>query len=353
MKTFLKNLATQKGEACVTITMQTHRTRPDNFQDPILLKNLIKETEQRLKLEFPHDVVVDRINKLNKLAAEIDHDKNLNGLILAVGNETAEYLQLPIKVENRVVVNKSFATRALMRALQEQADYYVLVLSRQKARLIRAYADQVIEESGNPFPIENTDLYETSRLKQSMANTSENLIEEFFNRVDKAVQPIWKENPAPIFLATEIRNFDHYLKVEDHNAVVGQVNPTHDNEKAHQVILSSWPSVQQQIHLLNKERIGQLKDVSGNRKYVSNLNDIWLALQEGRGDTLFVKRGFHQPARIVNNNVVITDEINGYMVIEDIVDEMIEANQNHGGSTVFVDEDDLAPFQGVALTTRF
>jgi protein tyrosine/serine phosphatase len=48
----LEALATEKNTPCVTISLNTHRTHPDNAQDVILLKNLLKEAEERVIKEF-------------------------------------------------------------------------------------------------------------------------------------------------------------------------------------------------------------------------------------------------------------------------------------------------------------
>jgi hypothetical protein len=48
----LQALATEKNTPCVSILLNTHRTHPDNVQDVILLKNLLKEAEERVLNEF-------------------------------------------------------------------------------------------------------------------------------------------------------------------------------------------------------------------------------------------------------------------------------------------------------------
>jgi len=37
---------------CVSLYMPTHRTHPDNLQDPILFKNLVKKLEQSLLQKY-------------------------------------------------------------------------------------------------------------------------------------------------------------------------------------------------------------------------------------------------------------------------------------------------------------
>lgn len=353
MKKILKNLAAHSGEASVTIIAKTHRTRPDNLQDPILIKNLVKEAEQRLVAEYDRSVADDRINKLNKLVAGIDYDKSSDGLILVAGAETAELLHLPVSVENRVVIDETFATRDLVRAIQEQGEYYVLVLSRQQARLLKAFNNQVTQEFGKPFPIENSDLYTTDKQKLSTSKGTDNLIEEFFNRIDKEVQAIVKLHRLPVILATEERNYDHYVKMADNAIVVGHLNMNRDDEKAHHIVTAAWPVLQKYMLNKNEQRISELKQAVGQQKFMSDLSDIWRAVNEGRGETLFVKRGYFQPARIENESIVPVDSPNGASVVDDIVDEMIERNIQHGGDTVFMEGHELDTFNGVALTTRF
>lgn len=61
----LEKLAAEKSSACITISMNTHRTSPDNLEDIVRLKNLLNEAHERvtqrikrLKLSFMNLVKV-------------------------------------------------------------------------------------------------------------------------------------------------------------------------------------------------------------------------------------------------------------------------------------------------------
>lgn len=41
-----EKLANEKSTTCVTISLNTHKTYPENAQDEIVLKNLLKEAEK-------------------------------------------------------------------------------------------------------------------------------------------------------------------------------------------------------------------------------------------------------------------------------------------------------------------
>lgn len=356
MNTLLKKLKDIKSDCCITIILNTHRTKPDNQKDPILLKNLLKEAEQRLLNDYDKRFTESIINRIKTFAGEIDHNYNLESLVLFISDEIAEYTRLPITVIDRVVIDSTFATRDLVRAMHEQTSYYVLVLSRQNARLIEAHNDNVIQEFSDPFPIRNETLFATDKLKLSTAKGQDNLIEEFFNWVDKVVNKAIAENPLPVLLVTEERNYHHYLKVADKKEnIIGHLNKNRDDEKSHHIVEEAWVVVNDTIKLKNSERITELKKAVSASSFASDFTEIWQAIKSGRGKTLFVKKGYFQPAKIENDKVVLVDEQSSKDkdVIDDIIDELIELNLSYGGDAVFVEGDELKDFGGLALTLRY
>ena len=356
MNLTLKQLKDIYSDCCITILLNTHRTRPDNERDPIVLKNLVKDAETRLLNDYDKRFAKNITDRINQLVDSIDHNHNLESLVLFVSEDVSEFARLPVEVEDRVAIDETFATRALIRALNQQKAYYVLVLSRDETRLIEAFNDKVVQEIGKPFPIENNTLYSTDRLKLSTAQGQDNLIEEFFNRVDKEVNQIRNDNPLPVLVCTEERNFHHYLKIADRkDTILGHLNKNRMHEKDHAIVSEAWP-VMEEVRLQNNAtRLEELRIALGSGMFLSDFGDIWKAILEGRGKTLFVQEGLFQPARLNGNEIEIVpmEDSDKKGVIDDIIDEMIENNMRFGGDIVFLAEDDLKDFQGLALVTRY
>lgn len=355
MNPLLQKVRNIYQEGCVTITLKTHRMRPDNEKDPINLRNLIKEAEKRLYNDYEKRFVWPIIENLNKLAEKIDHSHNLDSLIIFASRDFAEHTTLPVTVGDRVVIDNTFATRDLVRAMHQESAYYVLVLSRQKARLIEAFNDTVTEEKAGPFPVGNK-LYATDKEKLSTSKGQDSLIEEFFNRVDKIFSETVKDNPLPLFLATETRNFHHYLKVADkRDMIIGHLNQNRDAEKARSIVSDVWNEMSLLIKKRNKERLNELFKAVSNNKFLTDYTEMWKAIKQGRGKTLFVKKGFFKPALLVNDEVTLVDHHlkDQKGIIDDIIDEMIELNLQSGGDTVFIEGDEIKKFGNVALITRY
>ena len=353
----LKMLKNVISESCVSIILNTHRTKPDNQKDALLLKNLIKEAEERLFADEDKRNTQLLVQKLQTLESQIDHNYNLESLILYVNEDIAEYVRLPIAVEDRVVIDHTFATRDLVRSLHLESNYYVLVLSQQKTRLIEAFNDKVVCEIEEPFPIENTQFYSTSGIKLSNASKQTNLIGEFFNRIDKEVNNIRKNNPLPVLICTEESNYHEYLKIADKKDSIFEtyLNKNRVDEKAHAIVTEAWKIVKDFTVEKNNARIAELKNAVGTGKFLSDVNDIWKAIMEGRIQTLFIEQGLFQPA-ILEANVIrkVADEDRDKKeVIDDIYDEMIEMNMDYGGDVVFLPKGELDNFNGFGAITRY
>jgi hypothetical protein len=355
MNHLLKQLKDIRAEGCVSLCLNTHRTKPGYLKDAILLKNLLREAEKKLPDVLDKRKAKKLIERMNTLAESIDHSHNLESLIIFINEEVAEYIRLPIEVTDRAVVDNTFATRDLVRALHRQAEYYVLVISRNQARLIEAANDRLIGEAGPPFPVQNKSLYATDKLSLSMARGTDNLIEEFFNQVDKVVQEQTKHNPMPIILVTEERNRFHYEKVTDKNKLIGHLNQNRDAEKAQNIVRDAWKIVKEVNEKRIRQRKEELREAVARQNFLTDLSEIWLAVNEGRGKTVFVSADYFQPARIVNGRVILAEElpVDTPGFVDDIVDEIIEINLKHGGDTVFLPGSQMEKFGGVALVTRY
>ncbi len=116
-------LQQMKSYPSVSITLPTHRTFPDNKQDAVLLEDLIRQARKRLLEEVKEEEANGLIRQLESLATEIDHQHNLEGLVLFVSKELAKYYRVPFTVPERVVVDDTFLTRDLVFALNRSKPY--------------------------------------------------------------------------------------------------------------------------------------------------------------------------------------------------------------------------------------
>ncbi|MCB9282886.1 MAG: hypothetical protein H6563_02335 [Lewinellaceae bacterium] len=354
IKETLKKLRDVRAEGCVSILLPTHRTHPDNKRDFILLRNMLNEAKERILQEYDKRQVPETLANLEELAERIDPRYNLDGLAIYLNEEICEYVRLPMPVEPRIILDKTFATRDLLRALDQIENYYILRLSEQEAHLFGAFTDRIIDECiVNNFPHIN-ELYTTDTLKASYPTVQENYHKEYLNRVDKDLQQVLREEPGLVIIAGADRNYHYFLEItDDKRPIIGHLPGNWDEESLVNLAQESWNLVQYYIWQESQKSMEQIGDAISKNRLITSLGDIWSAILEGRGDTLYVEKSYFQPAILEDGLVIAVDREDQPDVVPDLVDEMIEFQMKHGGKVSFMEDGALEEFGRIALKTRY
>ena len=344
----------------VTITLPTHRTSPENRQDPIRLKNLIAETSGRLLQEFSKREAGPVLARLDQLADSIDYRYTLDGLACFINQDFTRVFSLPFTLKERVVIDETFATRDLVFALNRTPRYWVLALSEQPTRLYEGTRETLIEIQQEGFPITHEGPGGATALPSGPAGRQSAYRDEyhrqFFRKVDAAFAPFSADDPLPLAVVGVDRYLSFFNEVTSHrNAIVATVNGSHDKTPPHELGALVWPEVKASLAKRREEAFTELDKAIGERKIASSVGEVWRFANEGRGNLLLVEEDFYFPA--------ILDESGTHLlpagdpmapgVIDDAVDDIIETVLNKQGRVVFVDSGRLEDHQRIALTLRY
>jgi hypothetical protein len=103
-----------------------------------------------------------------------------------------------------------------------------------------------------------------------------------------------------------------------------------------------------------QEALALLEDRTSAKRVVSGISSAWLAAQAERPEMLAVEEGYFYPARVDATGQLLSpaDDIEHPDVIDDAVDELIEAVLHRGGWVALVEDGALAHHDRVALTLR-
>ena len=131
---------------CLSLYQPTHRQHPDNVQDPIRFRNLVKELGESLRQKYPKREMASLLEPFEALAdnkAFWNHTADGLAVLGAPGMFRAYRLQRP--VAELVVVADSFHTKPLMRITQSADHYQILGLSRNSFKLFEGNRDSLLE----------------------------------------------------------------------------------------------------------------------------------------------------------------------------------------------------------------
>lgn len=144
-------LESVNGGPCLSLYQETHRTSPDNIQDPIRFRNLVRLLELSLREKYPESNVQDFMQPFDSLAK--DHEfwaHTLEGLAVLVGNDQFLVFRLRRAVPELAVAENVFFLGPLRRYLQSVDSFQILGLSLNKLRLFEGNRDFLYEITPDP-----------------------------------------------------------------------------------------------------------------------------------------------------------------------------------------------------------
>ena len=344
---------------CLTITLPTHRTRPDNKQDPIRVKNLVTEGTNRLLGEFSKREVAPLLDRLNALVDAIDYEYTLDGLMLAVNRDIAREFVLPFTLNERVVVDETFFTRDLVHALNRAHRYWVLSLSEQPTRLFAATRDDLEEITTGGFPMRHAgpggDLPLPGGTGVNKSAYRDDRHRQFFRDVDQAFRAFMAEDPLPLALAGVDRYLAFFREVAGSAEIIATMTGNVDHLSPHDLGRRIWPHVSDRFAARRREILQEMDAAMGSNRVASTLAEVWHLAGLGQGKVLVVEEGYHAPARLNDSGHLDlqVDDPTAPDVMDDAVDEVITTVLGKGGQVVFVENGELARHNRIALILRY
>ena len=126
-------------------------------------------------------------------------------------------------------------------------------------------------------------------------------------------------------------------------------------EKDHAIVTEAAKIVEEHLATKNEARKTELLKAVTDSKFLSDTNEIFKAIKEGRVQTLFIEQGLFQPATLENDEITYVEASHrsDKGVIDDIYDELIAMNMKFGGDVVFLPKGELEKFNGFGAITRY
>ncbi|WP_313186738.1 baeRF3 domain-containing protein [Sphingobacterium siyangense] len=356
-KQLLQILIRVQDELCVTISLNTHRTHPDNLSDRIKIKNFIGEAIDRLTDKYDKRVVAGLIKQLEQIAHELDINYNLESLHIFVSGTIAEVFKSSWETNQEGVhISNTFAVRPLVKEIGRQTSYLVMLLSQSGVHLFRALNGRIVEDiSSEEFPIAENQFYNTFPDKSSDAKHLDDLLREYLNRVDKALlRYIGDTKSVTLVFCTE-DNYSKLLQVADRPSIYyGYLPIDYNNIETHQLESRAWNFMKQELVRKNEDYFKELEVAVGKGLVITDLQEIYRACQDGRGDILVVQESFHQAVKILSDqDIAIVDNPIGLDTIDDISSLLALLIDERGGQTVYVPQIPNEELQPIALKIRY
>ena len=358
IKQKLEKLASGKNTPCVTISLNTHRTHPNNAQDTVLLKKLVKEAEDRVIHEFGKRPASLLLEQLSGIENEIDVNYNLDSLHIYLSNDTKEIIKSAWTTnENKVHISNTFDVCSLIKSYNRSEEYFILLLSQSGVNLYHTINDEIINEVENndfPFPEKKPDSTHTGN--GSDAKHLDDQLREFLNKVDKALVKMHNETGLNCVVICTESNYSSLMQVADNLSIyLGYCNINYNNTAQHTIAKQSWELIKDFQHKQRLEAICEMKEAVGQGNVLTDLQEIFQAAQDGRGDLLIVHQDFSQAVEMINDRSfeLINHKNTTPNTLEDITSNIAWDVLLKKGRVFFTTQNDIKEMGGIVLKTRY
>ncbi|TWJ22314.1 hypothetical protein [Micromonospora endolithica] len=121
--------------------------------DLLRLEALAGQAVERVRAELRPEAAAPAVRRLRDLVDQARRGPAATALAVYASASTGDLVRLPVPVRDRAVVDPTFATRDLVRALHRTPRHLVLALNAGQARLFDGVADSLLPALTRAFPI--------------------------------------------------------------------------------------------------------------------------------------------------------------------------------------------------------
>jgi hypothetical protein len=362
---------------CLSLYQPTHRRYPENQQDPIRYKNLLRTLEESLRHHSAKEasVLLDQFRSLASDPGFWNH--TWDGLAVFGAAGLFRVFTLPRSVPELAVVANSFHVKPLLRIIQSIENYQILSLNRRGIRLFEGNRDMLEEielAEGIPRTITEALGPELSKphlsvsmsygpaagmvVRQGQGSSVDEVEideEKYFRLVDRLILEYYsRPSGLPLILAALGQHQALFRRISNNPLLrpIGieiDVNALTIDELRER----AWKIVEPDFHDRLRTLINQFEEARSKGLATDDLTEVAKASAEARVGWLLVEAEQHIPGRLDQATGRIVRAKPGNLNVDDLLDDLAEAVLKKGGSVVVVPAVDMPVRTGLAAIFRF
>lgn len=318
-------------------------TRPGAEPDPADVARfdaLVAEAQERLRTELPPmaATVVRALDAVSGLEGPVDR-----AVAVYVSPGLVSRVDLPVEVVDRTVVDPTFATRDLVRALHRTPRHVVLLLTGDTARIFDG-AGETLSPVRPSYPL--ADPNHRPGDPPGIA---------FQTTVDKALGAHLRVHPAPLILVGPEPALSSFRRMSRNTQrLAGTIVTERFDEVGADLRDRIRGVLEEYLRSRRDEALALLAERTTEGRALLGMQDAWTAARWERPEMLMVEESFYYPARLGDGaeTLVPASDPHAPDVIDDVVDELIELVLARGGWIALLEDGTLPDGAGVALTLR-
>lgn len=368
----LRELLKENEPPCVSLYQPTHRANPDNLQDPIRYKNLMRDAERSLREKYSGREVRPLLESFQALADDYHfwtHQRDGLAALAAEGRFEVFRLQRPVK--ELVVVADNFHLKPLLRIVQSADLYQVLCLDRHEVRLFEGNRDALDEMDVDDMPTTITAALgeRSTEPQRRLAYNAEPAVfhgqggkndevgketERFFQAIDREVLARFsRPSGLPLVLVALPEYHTAFRRISRNPFLQPEGVAKHpDSLTSDELRAEVWQAVEPKY----LARLARLKEdyrtAAARGMAASDLSDVAKAAAAMRIGVLLVEADRVIPGRFDPATGAVHPDRLADPEVGDVIDDLAETVLRTGGEVVVVPPERMPTDTGLAATFR-
>jgi hypothetical protein len=351
------DLARARAEPAVSVLLPVPQPVAAHPETGLQLEALTTRAVEQVRAWWGSDAADAVAARFQEPACRIDpRQESARGLALFATPTSCTVLRLPFPVEEQVVVNRTFATRQLFAGLTRTPRARVLVLDGDDALLYLAQGSSLIEAEGTPFPlhVEAPREWDTPHrdrpIHEEVAAEQRRVVHR---TVDAALDEADRTERLPVVVAATTRELAFFDEVTRHgDRIVGRIHGNAARTRPAVLAVDVVAVLAEHRRTIEADLVDRASEAVGQERAVTGLVAVAEAAKAGRGHLLVVEDHFRFPIHLVDGLTPGAGP-DAQLVVEDLVDEVVEAVLLHGGEVEFVAPGALDDLGHIGLLLRY
>ena len=361
---------------CLSLYQPTHRRLPDNQQDPIRFRNLIKKLESLLRTTYPSadTRLLEPYEALSRDQGFWSH--TLDGLAVMAAPGFSRVFVLQRSVPELVLVSDSFHVTPLRRFLQTVGRYQVLALNLSEIQLFEGNRDALDElepAPGVPRTLIGTLGEQLTEQHITVASYGgagqagmhhghvvkndevEIDAERFFRAVDRGVlEHHSRPSGLPLILAALPEHQSVFRRVSHNPFLLDEGVAIHpDALPVDELRERAWKVVEPQYQTQLETLIDDFAAARPKGRGSDHLSEVAKAAAAARIATLLIEADRQIPGRLDPSTGHIEPADPSHRGVDNFLDDLAEQVWRTGGQVVVVPAEQMPVRTGAAAIYRY
>lgn len=376
---YLSELLASDVSPCISVYMPTHRTHPENLQDPIKFKNLVKQLEKSLSEKYSNGEISGVLTPFYALTDNPEFwNYNQQGIAVFGSKEFFRAYTLHMGVSDLAVVANSFHTKPLRKYLQSMDRYYILGINLSEVKLFEGNRYSIAEvplNDGIPKTLQEAlgeELTEPHLTAAAYGGAGKGVspmfhghgskkdevdkdAERFFRIISNEIhEKISKPSALPLILATLPEHQNLFFKVSNNPYLLERaIDYVPDTVSAEKLVRLAWEVFEPQ-YVGELNRLSELFSQAQNDKLGSDsISEIANAIFEGRVEALLIESNKIVSGKFDPETGQIFEADFNHPDTDDLLDDLGEAAIKMGGQVKIFPPERMPVKTGIAAIYRY